>query len=82
VLLSTDEDAVGGGSDESGSADESGPTDDEVIAAATALGEELSAAQTETSEFEFTSILVQCNEAVSDEIGIDYGSACGAGGSC
>jgi hypothetical protein len=57
-------------------------TDQDVIEAAEALGEELAAAQDETTTFEFDSILMQCNEAITQRTGIDYGSACGAGGSC
>lgn len=57
-------------------------TDQDVIEAAEALGEELADAQEETTPFEFNSILVQCTEAISEQTGIDYGSACGAGGSC
>lgn len=80
--MSTDGNAAGGGSGEGGAAAESGATDDQVLAAAAALGEELAAARTDATEFEFTSILMQCNEAISDEIDVDYGSACGADGSC
>lgn len=57
-------------------------TDQDVIEAAETLGEELAAAQEETTPFEFDSILMQCNEAISQRTGIDYGSACGASGSC
>jgi len=60
----------------------SGASDEEVIEAAKALAAELDAAQGESTPFQFTSILMQCNEAISEETGIDYGSACGAGGSC
>ncbi|WP_459825621.1 halo-CC-star protein HcsS [Halorubrum luteum] len=52
------------------------------MAAAEALGAELAAAQEESSPFQFTSILMQCNQAITNETGIDYGNACGAGGSC
>lgn len=57
-------------------------SDEDVIAAAEALGAELAATQEESTPFQFTSILMQCNQAISDETGIDYGNACGAGGSC
>ena len=53
-------------------------TDDEVVAAAEALGEELAAAKGSSSEFAFTTMVMQCNEAIGDETGIDYGSVCGA----
>ena len=57
-------------------------SNDEVIAAAEALGEELRNAQREQSQFQFNSLLMRCNDAIGREIGIDYGSACGAGDCC
>ena len=59
-------------------ASESEVTDDEVVAAAEALGEELAAAKESSSEFAFTTMVMQCNEAIGDETGIDYGIVCGA----
>ena len=53
-------------------------TDDEVVAAAESLGEELAAAKESSSEFAFTTMVMECNEAIGDETGIDYGSVCGA----
>jgi len=53
-----------------------------VLAAAEELGEALREAQREQSRFQFNSLLMRCNDAISRETGIDYGSACGAGGSC
>ncbi|ELZ32088.1 halo-CC-star protein HcsS [Halorubrum tebenquichense] len=58
--------------------DTDGATDEEVLAAAETLGEELAAAKDESSEFAFTTMVMQCNEAIGDETGIDYGSVCGA----
>ena len=52
------------------------------MAAAEELGEELRNAQREQSRFQFNSLLMRCNNAIGQEIGIDYGSACGAGGGC
>jgi len=57
-------------------------SDQAVLAAAEELGEELRNAQQEQSRFQFNSLLMRCNDAISRETGIDYGSACGAGGSC
>ncbi len=57
-------------------------SDQEVLAAAEELGEELQNAQQEQSRFEFNSLLMRCNDAIDREIGIDYGSACGAGDCC
>ncbi|MFD1571057.1 halo-CC-star protein HcsS [Halorubrum laminariae] len=56
--------------------DADGTTDEEVVAAAEALGEALAAAKAESSEFAFTTTVMQCNEAIGDETGIDYGSVC------
>ncbi|MGM0389991.1 MAG: halo-CC-star protein HcsS, partial [Natrinema limicola] len=30
----------------------------------------------------FTTMVMQCNEAIGDKTGIDYGSVCGAGDCC
>ena len=57
-------------------------SEEDVLAAAEALGEELAAAESEMSRFEFQTVLTQCNEAISEETGVQYGDACGAGGSC
>ncbi|QSG01268.1 halo-CC-star protein HcsS [Natranaeroarchaeum sulfidigenes] len=57
-------------------------SDEDVLAAAAALGEELAAAKADTSQFQFTTMLKQCNEAITEETGVKYGDACGAGGSC
>ncbi len=57
-------------------------SDEEVLAAAEELGDELRTAKQEQSQFQFNSVLVECNDAIGREIGIDYGSACGAGGGC
>ena len=57
-------------------------TDEDVLTAAEALGAELAVAQSETTDFEFETILMQCNEAISEETGIQYGDACGNSGSC
>ena len=57
-------------------------SDDEVLAAAEALGTDLDAAQSEATAAEFESLLVECNEAISDEIGLEYGDVCGAGSDC
>lgn len=58
-------------------ASESEVTDEEVVAAAEALGGELAAAKESSSEFAFTTMVMQCNEAIGDETGVDYGSVCG-----
>ena len=63
-------------------ASESEVTDEEVVAAAEALGEELAAAKESSSEFAFTTMVMQCNEVISDETGVDYGSVCGTDDCC
>jgi hypothetical protein len=57
-------------------------TDDEVLAAAEELGEELHNVQQESTRFEFDSLLIRCNDAITEEIGIDYSSACDANECC
>ena len=57
-------------------------SDEEVLAAAEALGKDLDVAQSEVTAAEFESLLVECNEAISDEIGLEYGDVCGAGSDC
>jgi hypothetical protein len=57
-------------------------TDQEVVAAAEALGEELAAAKESLSEVAFTTVVKQCNEAIGDETGVDYGSVCGDDDGC
>lgn len=57
-------------------------TDEDVLEAAEALGDELAAAKDDTSAFQFDTMLMQCNEAISEQTGVEYGQACGAGGSC
>ena len=56
--------------------------DDEVLAAAEELGEVLRDAQREQSQSEFNSLLMRCNDAIDEEIAVDYGSVCDAGGGC
>lgn len=57
-------------------------SDDEVLTAAEALGEDLDVAQSEVAADEFESLLVECNEAINDGIGLEYGEVCGAGSDC
>jgi hypothetical protein len=57
-------------------------SDDEVLTAAEALGEDLDVAQSEVTADEFESLLIECNEAINDRIGLEYGEVCGAGSDC
>lgn len=53
-----------------------------MLAAAKALGEDLDVAQSKATAAEFESLLIECNETVSDEIGLEYGAVCDAGSDC
>jgi len=57
-------------------------SEDDVLVAAEALGEDLDIAQSEATAAEFESLLIECNEVISDEIGLEYGDVCGAGSDC
>mgnify|MGYP000453348968 CR=1 FL=1 len=52
-------------------------TESEVIEAAEAFGDALSAEQEESDRTEFFGLVMRCNQAIEQEIGIDYGSVCG-----
>lgn len=56
--------------------------DDDVLAAAEELGEELHTANEESTESEFDSLLMRCNDAITEEIGVDYGSVCETSDRC
>jgi hypothetical protein len=58
------------------------PSDEDVLNAAEALGEELAQTQSEATESEFETILEECSEAISEETGIQYDDACDTGGCC
>ena len=49
-------------------------SDDEVLTAAEALGEDLDVAQSEVTADEFESLLIECNEAINDGLGLEYGA--------
>jgi len=57
-------------------------SDDEVLTAAEALGEDLDVAQSEVTPDEFESLLIECNESINDGIGLEYGEVCDAGSDC
>jgi len=57
-------------------------TDEDVLEAAKALGEELIRTQSEATESEFETILEACTEAISEETGVQYDDACETGGCC
>ncbi len=57
-------------------------SDDEVLIAAETLGKELDLVQSETTADEFESLLIECNESINDEIGLEYGDICDAESDC
>ncbi|ATW89335.1 hypothetical protein halTADL_2607 [Halohasta litchfieldiae] len=50
--------------------------DDEQIKAGEELDEELQTVQQESTEFEFDLLLIRCNNAITEEIGVDYRNVC------
>ena len=57
-------------------------TDEEVLAAADALAEALADVESDSTEEAFDTTLLECNEAITRAIGVDYADACGAGSDC
>ncbi|WP_435077182.1 halo-CC-star protein HcsS [Halococcus sp. AFM35] len=59
-------------------------TESDVLAAAENLGEALADTQAESteSEFEFEPLLEQCNEAISNTTGVEYGEVCETSSDC
>ncbi len=53
-----------------------------MLEAARALGEELTQTQSAATESEFETVLEECNEAISEQTGIQYDDACDTGGCC
>lgn len=57
-------------------------TESDVLAAAETLGEALTEAQSDLSDAEFERTLEECNEAVSETTGIEYGEVCETSDGC
>lgn len=57
-------------------------TDEEVLAAADALAEALADAESDSTEETLDAAILECNEAITRAIGVDYADACGAGSDC
>jgi hypothetical protein len=57
-------------------------TQSEVLTAAERLGDELVEAKSEVSEEEYTTVLLQCNQELKEELGIDYGAVCSSSDCC
>ncbi|WP_202614541.1 halo-CC-star protein HcsS [Halostella litorea] len=55
---------------------------DDVLAAAESLGDALRAAKAEESAEAFESTVRECNEAITEATGVEYGEACDAGSDC
>lgn len=57
-------------------------TDDEVLAAAEAFGEELAESQSDGASSELETTLLEYNEAISEATGLNYGSLCSTDDCC
>lgn len=57
-------------------------TDEEVLAAAEAFGEELANRDSDPASAELESVLAEYTEVISGEIGLDYASICDTGDCC
>ncbi|WP_224214939.1 halo-CC-star protein HcsS [Natrinema longum] len=57
-------------------------TDEEVLAAAEAFGEELAASQSDGDSSEFETVLEAYNDAITEATGLNYGSVCSTDDCC
>ncbi|MFC4451220.1 MULTISPECIES: halo-CC-star protein HcsS [Halobacteriales] len=57
-------------------------TDEEVLAAAEAFGEELAESQPDGASSEFETMLKEYNDAISEATGLNYGSVCSTDDCC
>ncbi|WP_250137854.1 halo-CC-star protein HcsS [Halorientalis salina] len=57
-------------------------TDEDVLAAAEAFGEELADSQSDAAPTEFETMLLEYNDAISEATGLEYGSVCDADDCC
>ncbi|SFR59544.1 hypothetical protein SAMN04487947_2658 [Halogeometricum rufum] len=57
-------------------------SDEDVLTAAADLGKKLQTLQSESTSSEFESILVACNEAITETTRLEYGEVCDAGSDC
>ncbi|EMA40238.1 halo-CC-star protein HcsS [Halobiforma nitratireducens] len=51
-------------------------TESDVMTAAEALGDALAAEKDTCDESEFFGLVMRCNQAIGQEIGVDYGAVC------
>lgn len=56
--------------------------DEDVLTAADTLGKTLQTLQSESTQSEFESVLVECTEAINEATGLEYGEVCDAGSDC
>lgn len=57
-------------------------TDEEVLAAAEAFGEELAESQSDGASSEFETMLIEYSDAISEATGLNYGSVCSTDDCC
>lgn len=57
-------------------------TESDVLTAAERLGDTLADAKTESTAEEYESVLLQCNQALKQDLGVDYGAVCSDDGCC
>ncbi|MFC7164742.1 halo-CC-star protein HcsS [Halospeciosus flavus] len=57
-------------------------TDEEVLAAAEAFGEELAESQPDGASAEFETMLKEYNDVISEATGLNYGSVCSTDDCC
>ncbi|MFW5978395.1 MAG: halo-CC-star protein HcsS [Halohasta sp.] len=51
-------------------------TESEVLSVAEALGDALAEEKSDLDRTEFFGLVMRCNQAIEQEIGVDYGSIC------
>ncbi|MEM4781670.1 MAG: halo-CC-star protein HcsS [Halalkalicoccus sp.] len=57
-------------------------TRSEVLSTAERLADALVETKTETDREAFEALLIECNERIEEDLGIDYGAVCGDDGCC
>lgn len=57
-------------------------TESDVLTAAERLGDVLADAKTEATSEEYESVLLQCNQTLKQELGVDYGAVCSEDSCC
>lgn len=57
-------------------------TESDVLTAAERLGDALAEAKEESNRETFDSILLECNQEIKQELGVDYGEVCSDDSCC